>query len=302
MTADQIQATVDEVVATTQFIDIHTHLFAPEFGGIGLWGIDELLTYHYLEAELFRSSSISPERYWEMPKREQADAIWQALFVENSPISEATRGVVAVLEAFDLPTDSPDLEEARSFFRAQKIESHVSKVLQMAGVSSVVMTNDPLHPEEEKVWMNGGHSRADFLAVLRLDRILWGWPGHWERLAEQGYAVDAQAGGKSAAEVRRFLADWCERMNPVYMAVSLTDAFQFPEDSVQGKLRSAPVSHDRSPPPGESESPAGRRRGGQGGPALTGKYLPRLPGQPHSEQCSEPRKPARTLRVRPQVQ
>ena len=236
LNADQIQATVDEVIATTQFIDIHTHLFAPEFGGIGLWGIDELLTYHYLEAELFRSSSLSPERYWEMPKREQADAIWQALFVENSPISEATRGVVAVLEAFDLPTDSPDLEEARSFFRAQKIESHVSKVLQMAGVSSVVMTNDPLHPEEEKVWMNGGHSRADFLAVLRLDRILWGWPGHWQRLAEQGYAVDAQAGGKSAAEVRRFLADWCERMNPVYMAVSLTDAFQFPEDSIQGKL------------------------------------------------------------------
>src|SRR6185503_5704552 len=195
-----------------------------------------LLTYHYLEAELFRSSDISPERYWEMPKREQADAIWQALFVENSPISEATRGVIAVLEAFDLPTDSPDLEEARSFFRAQKIESHVSKVLQMAGVSSVVMTNDPLHPEEEKVWMNGGHSRADFLAVLRLDRILWGWPGHWQRLAEQGYAVDAQAGGKSAAEVRRFLADWCERMNPVYMAVSLTDAFQFPEDSTQGRL------------------------------------------------------------------
>ncbi len=147
---------MEEVLATTQFIDIHTHLFSPEFGGLGLWGIDELLTYHYLEAELFRSSSISPERYWEMPKREQADAIWQALFVENSPISEATRGVIAVLDAFDLPTESPDLEEARAFFRAQKIESHVSKVLQMAGVSSVVMTNDPLHPEEQKIWMNGG--------------------------------------------------------------------------------------------------------------------------------------------------
>ena len=64
---------------------------------------------------------------------------------------------------------------------------------------------------------------ADFLAVLRLDRILWGWAGHWQRLAEQGYAVDAQASGKSVAEVRRFLADWHERMRPVYMAVSLTD-------------------------------------------------------------------------------
>jgi len=56
-----------------------------------------------------------------------------SLFVENSPISEATRGVVAVLDAFDLPTDGPDLEEARSFFRAQRVESHVLKVLEMGG-------------------------------------------------------------------------------------------------------------------------------------------------------------------------
>ncbi len=238
---EQIQSTVEDILTTTQFIDIHTHLFAPELGGLGLWGIDELLTYHYLEAELFRSSSIAPERYWELSKREQADEIWRALFVENSPISEATRGVIAVLDAFDLPTDSLDLEEARSFFRTRRIESHISTVLQMAGVSSVVMTNDPLHPEEQQIWMNGLHSRSDFLAVLRLDRILWGWAGHWQRLAEQGYSVDAEASGKSVAEVRRFLAEWYERMRPVYMAVSLTDTFQFPEDSIQGKILSEAV-------------------------------------------------------------
>jgi hypothetical protein len=161
--------------------------------------------------------------------------------VENSPVSEATRGVIAVLDAFDLPTDSPNLEEARSFFRAQRVESHVARVLQMAGVSSVAMTNDPLHPEEQQVWMNGSEPSADFQAVFRLDRILWGWPGHWQRLVEQGYAVDAQATGKSVAEVRRFLADWHERMRPVYMAVSLTDDFKFPEDSVQGRLLSEAV-------------------------------------------------------------
>jgi hypothetical protein len=55
---DQIRPAVEEVLATTSFIDVHTHLFAPVFGSLGLWGIDELLTYHYLEAELFRSSSI----------------------------------------------------------------------------------------------------------------------------------------------------------------------------------------------------------------------------------------------------
>ena len=57
-----------------------------------MWGIDELLTYHYLEAELFRSSDIKPEQYWSMSKKEQADAIWQTLFVDHLPVSEATRG------------------------------------------------------------------------------------------------------------------------------------------------------------------------------------------------------------------
>src|ERR1700686_4120062 len=216
LTEAQIPSVVEDVLAATPFVDIHTHLYSPAFGKLGLWGIDELLTYHYLEAELFRSSRISPEHYWSLPKREQANAVWQALFVENSPVSEATRGVIAVLDAFDLPTDSPDLEEARSFFRAQRIESHGLRVLQMAGVSSVVMTNDPLHPEEQQVWMNGSKPGAGFQAVLRLDGILWGWPWHWQRLVEQGYAVDAQATAMPVAEVGTILADWHASMRPVY--------------------------------------------------------------------------------------
>src|ERR1700680_2358505 len=82
----QISSAVEDVLTTTQFVDIHTHLFAPAFGKLGLWGIDELLTYHYLEAEFFRSSDTGPEEYWSLSKRDQADAIWRTLFVENSPI------------------------------------------------------------------------------------------------------------------------------------------------------------------------------------------------------------------------
>src|SRR2546429_965472 len=123
-----------DVLASTQVIDIHTHLYSPAFGRIGLWGIDELLTYHYLEAELFRSSDTTPEEYWKLSKIERADAIWKALFVENSPVSESTRGVIAVLSAFGLPTEASGLQEARRFFAAQSIETHIRKVLQIAGI------------------------------------------------------------------------------------------------------------------------------------------------------------------------
>jgi len=103
LSRQDLLSVVEEELSATQIIDIHTHLFKPSLGAVGLWGIDELVTYHYLEAELFRSNDITPEKYGTLTKREQADLIWQTLFVENPPVSEATRGVIAVLTAFDLP-------------------------------------------------------------------------------------------------------------------------------------------------------------------------------------------------------
>lgn len=231
-----IRATVEDELGRTPFVDIHTHLFMPSLGALGLWGIDELVTYHYLEAELFRSSTITPNEYWQLSKQQQVDTIWRALFVENSPVSEATRGVVAVLGALGLRTDAEDLKEAREFFAAQTLEAHIRRVFHLAGISEVVMTNDPLDPKEAPLWEQGVCRDAQFHPVLRLDRILNRWAGHWRILGAKGYAVEEAAGGKSVSEVRRFLTDWCVRMRPVYMAVSLPDTFQYPEASVRARL------------------------------------------------------------------
>jgi hypothetical protein len=179
---------------------------------------------------------MTPEQYWSLSKKDQADAIWRVLFVENTPVSEATRGIVAVLSAFNLPTEGNNLSEARAFFQAQAPEEHTLKVLEMAGVSSVVMTNDPLDPAERSFWTNGIQNHACFQAVLRLDRILREWSEPWQDLGEQGYAIDNHLSGKSIAEIRRFLTDWCKRMQPVYMAVSLPDTFQFPDASIRGRM------------------------------------------------------------------
>jgi hypothetical protein len=232
----QIPPVVEDVLAATPFIDIHTHLFAPSFGKLGLWGIDELVTYHYLEAEFFRSSHTKPEQYFALSKTQQADAIWRSLFVENTPVSESTRGVVAVLKAFGLSTDRSDLSEARAFFQTQSLDAHIRRVFDMAGISVVVMTNDPLDPEEAPAWSNGAHEHPQFRPVLRLDKILRHWAANWQVLAAQGYKVDAQASGKSAAEVQRFLFDWYERMRPMYMAVSLPDTFVYPAETLGNHL------------------------------------------------------------------
>src|SRR5579875_3229276 len=123
--AEQLSQVVQQEFENTPIIDMHTHLFMPSLGKLGLWGIDELLTYHYLEAELFRSSRVKPPEYFALSKQGKADLIWRTLFVENPPVSESTRGVVAVLDAFGLDTRVNDLKQAREFFGTQQLTSHI---------------------------------------------------------------------------------------------------------------------------------------------------------------------------------
>lgn len=234
---EPIRKVVENTLQTLPLLDMHTHLFAPAMGKLGLWGIDELLTYHYLEAELFRFRTVTPGAYWEMSKQERADLIWRTLFVENTPVSEAARGVVAVLQAFGLPTDAEGLSEARRFFAAQSLEEHIDGVFALAGVSTAVMTNDPLDPEEAPFWeREPPPDDRRFVAALRLDRILNRWDAHWPALAAKGYAVSGRVTSTVEREVRRFLIDTARRMNPAYMAVSLPDTFEFPDADTRGSL------------------------------------------------------------------
>jgi len=55
---EKLRQQVELAVNKTPAIDIHTHVHPPEFNGLFLSGIDELLTYHYLIAESLRASDI----------------------------------------------------------------------------------------------------------------------------------------------------------------------------------------------------------------------------------------------------
>ncbi len=235
LSPEEILPAVQNAFQSTPIVDIHTHLFPPQLGTLGLWGIDNLLTYHYLEAELFRCNPIQPAAYWELTVKERADLIWKTLFVERPPLSEACRGVVAVLQSFGLDTNAGTLTQAREFFASRDVNTHIDDVFRRAGMVEAVMTNDPLDPAEAPQWKSGITDRR-FHAALRLDRILNGWANHWSQLAAQGYAVEENLGGRTIAEVRRFLADWVKRMSPVYMACSLPFTFAFPEESTRARL------------------------------------------------------------------
>src|SRR5688572_12707234 len=95
--ASQIDAWVDEAMASTPVYDLHTHLYPPNFGPLMLWGIDELLTYHYLIGESIRASGVDYQTFWAMSPVRRAEFVWRTLFLERAPLSEACRGVLTVL-------------------------------------------------------------------------------------------------------------------------------------------------------------------------------------------------------------
>jgi hypothetical protein len=227
-----LHALTRQVVQSTPVSDIHTHLYDPGFGpALCLWGIDELLTYHYLVSEAFRRMDVSFDAFWSAPKAQQADWIWKSLFVDGSPVSEACRGVITVLQALDIDPRAGDLPSLRRWFAGQDPARHLDHVLGKAGVGEIHMTNSPFDPVEVPRWETGWNRDPRFVAALRIDPLLLDWPTTVAHLRDQGYAVTVDRSQATADGIRRFLKDWTRRIQARYCMVSLPPSFQFPDAS-----------------------------------------------------------------------
>ena len=237
----ELSAAVKHIVEETPVVDIHTHLYAPEFGSLLLWGIDELLTYHYLIAEALRVSDMPYDTFWKLSKTEQADFIWKKLFVENIPYSEGCRGVLTVLDKLGLDVSARDLNGYREWFRSQTLDEHITQVFKLARIESVIMTNDPFDMEENTFWAKQFQYDARFKTALRIDPLLNDWDTRCDQLASWGYDVSGDLTTGTLSEVRRFLQDQIHRMDAQYMAVSLPPDFNWPEESARAVLISQAV-------------------------------------------------------------
>ena len=159
---ENVASVVSAEVGSAMAVDLHTHLLPPSHGALCSWGIDELLTYHYLVAEFFITApaEITPENFYAKSKQEQADIVWNALFIERSPISEACRGVITTLSAFGLAkeVEARDLDGIRGFYRQFRekdlvgTEEFCELVYERAGVKYTVMTNIPFDAAEAVHW------------------------------------------------------------------------------------------------------------------------------------------------------
>ncbi len=240
-----IEQAVTRALAEQPVRDLHTHLYPPSFGtpvanstgkidpsGMMLWGVDELITYHYLIAEVFRivpATKLPYEQFWKMSKREQADHIFKHLFIERTPISEACRGVLTTLHKLGLDISGKSLEPARKWFAAQDPSSFVDKVMQIANVESITMTNAVFDDVERNKWLANPRVGEDprFEAVLRIDPVLIDWPGAARKMTEWGFACSETIDDKTVENARKFLRHWIDSMKAIYLAVSLPPEFRY---------------------------------------------------------------------------
>lgn len=195
----------------TPVFDLHTHLFPPSHRGFCLSGVHELLTYHYLTTETLQVCGLPPERFFSLPKREQAGVVWEELFRRRSPLSEASRGVLTTLKLLGVAagphTPFRELEESA----AAKVDE--AALLRLAGVERLVMSNNPFDAREWSLFRQEGWDRDRYLAALRLDALF----------ADPDAALDfASAAGCSGT--LPFLEARLKESGARYAALSLEEA------------------------------------------------------------------------------
>src|SRR3954452_3478080 len=231
---DQVRPVVAAVLAEQPVLDMHTHVYPASFGtpvpnatgktdpaGLMLWGVDELVTYHYLIAEVYRvvtPDKLPYESYWAMSKTEQADHIWKHLFVERTPVSEACRGIMTSMTRLGLDPSDKSLAAARKWTSQQDPSKQIDRVMELSNVKSITMTNAVFDDNERNRWLANPKVGTDprFTAVLRIDPILRDWPAAASRLSAWGYPADEIVDTASVESARKFLRDWIDRMKAIY--------------------------------------------------------------------------------------
>src|SRR5206468_10656629 len=121
----------------------------------------------------------------------------------------------------------------RKFFDEQDPSEYIDRVMQIANVRSITMTNAVFDDNERQRWIDNPRVGTDprFKAVLRIDPLLRDWPTAAKKLSQWGYPAEEKIAPGSIESARKFLRDWLGRMNAIYIALSLPPEWRYPADA-----------------------------------------------------------------------
>lgn len=187
-------------------------------------------------AEFFITApaTVTPDNFYAKSKQEQADIIWQALFLDRSPLSEACRGVLTTLTSLGLHKEvvRRDLAAIRKFYQSFRdrpggVQDFCELAFSQAGIEYAIMTNIPFDSLEASYWKPNCINYSNrFRSALRVDPLLAGDRKLIEiALKSSGYETTLEG-------ALQYLTDWVDTMKPEYMMASTPHDFVFSEGSM----------------------------------------------------------------------
>jgi len=209
---DNLSNKLLNIINTTPIFDLHTHLFPPNHDNFFLSGFNNLLSYHYLIAELLTATDIDASTFYSYNDEKKASIIWNELFEKRTPVSEACAGVLTILKELNIEIKNKNFTSICNEYD-KKIHSD-KNILDLSNVSSLVMTNNPFDLDEWSLFGNNDWDKKRYLASLRLDDLILDYEGSLKIAKDQTSNDDADS-------IVSYLEKCYSQSGPVYAAVSL---------------------------------------------------------------------------------
>ena len=211
LSSDNISNKLLNIINSTPIFDLHTHLFPPKHEGYFLLGFKNLLNYHYLIAELLTATNIDASTFYSYNDEKKASLIWNELFENRTPVSEACAGVLSILKELNIEINNKSFLSICDEYD-RKIQSD-KNILKLSNVSSLVMTNNPFDLDEWSLFNTNDWDKKIYLASLRLDDLILDYEEALKKAKDQT--------SNQETTIVTYLEKCYSQSNPVYAAVSL---------------------------------------------------------------------------------
>tara|TARA_B100000686_G_scaffold352165_1_gene453210 strand:+ start:2555 stop:3751 length:1197 start_codon:yes stop_codon:yes gene_type:complete len=159
-----------DTINSTSIFDCHTHLFPPEHKNYYLSGLENILNYHYLIAELLTIAGTSTKEFYSLEHSKRANLIWDELFQKRTPMSESCKGVITTLNHFNISIKNKNYYEIDKELKSKNYSD--KDILNICNINSLVMTNNPFDDEEWSLFERNDWDRNIYLSSMRLDNLL----------------------------------------------------------------------------------------------------------------------------------
>ena len=209
---DNISKMLLNIINSTPIFDLHTHLFPPKHEVYFLLVFKNLLNYHYLIAELLTATNIDASVFYSYNDEKKASLIWNELFENRTPVSEACAGVLSILKELNIEINNKSFLSICDEYD-RKIQSD-KNILDLSNVSSLVMTNNPFDLDEWSLFNNSDWDKKIYLASLRLDDLILDYEETFKKAKDQ-------ISNQEKSTIIAYLEKCYLQSNPVYAAVSL---------------------------------------------------------------------------------